>query len=356
VAAYSLSPLNRDLSVAARLEPWLAERLGTPSVEIDDFNHHDEGFSWRTYTLDARWTGSDGSLRTAGFAVRVEPEDGLLAPYDIRRQFALHQLIAGDSTVPIPELRWLELDPSYLGMPFYVMDRVRGVVPVQWLPNDPEVFPSPEARRQLGLRFVDVQAQIHSIDWRRDGGGLIEDPGDPEQAALDEVERWVRHYEEARLVELPLVRESIVWLRRNVACSGRIVICHGDYRIGNFIVRDGEIVAVLDWELAHVSDPVEDIAYSGLPLFRGRSPLLSRLLEPDEYFARYETRTGLRVDDEVFRFWTVLGLLKATASHVKACRAFEDGRVGDLRLAAMDHLTVYVLRHLAEALESVVRG
>jgi hypothetical protein len=88
-----------------------------------------------------------------------------------------------------------------------------------------------------------------------------------------------------------------------------------------------------------------------LPLWRGHSPLLSRLLAEDEYFARYEERTGLTIDAKIFRFWTVLGLLKATASHVRACRAFEDGRVTDLRLAAMDHRTIFVLRHLQDALE-----
>ena len=151
-------------------------------------------------------------------------------------------------------------------------------------------------------------------------------------------------------MELPLLRYAIDWLRSNVACSGTLTLCHGDYRIGNFMLADGTINGIFDWELAHVSDPVEDIAYSGLPLFRGRNPLLSQLLDRETFFNRYEELTGLRVDPDAFHFWTVLGLLKAAASHLRGSRAFEDGRIGDLRLAAMGHQVQYVLRHVAREL------
>lgn len=339
-----------------RLTPWLAARLSVEDVEVSDVSRHDEGFSWGTFTLDAHWREpTSGRKLTQGLAIRIEPADGLVGPYDIRHEVAVHRMVQEQATVPIPPWLWLELDPSWLGDRFYVMERVRAEVPVQWRPDDPVSFPTPAARRAIGLQFVDIQAAVHAIDWRR-YGTVLSDPGAPEHAARSEVERWAAHYEQARLIELPVVREAINWLRGNVACSGRLVLCHGDYRLGNFMLRDGQIVAVLDWELAHVGDPVEDIAYSGLPLWRGRNPLLSGLLAADEYFVRYEERTGLTIDPDVFRFWTVQGLLKATAAHVRACRAFEDGRVNDLRLAAMDHRTIFVLRHLREALDQIEAG
>ena len=104
-----------------------------------------------------------------GYAVRVEPHDGLLAPYDIDGQFRLHRAILDHSDVPMPGLYWLEHDPAVLGMPFFVMERLRGVVPVQWRGNDPAIFPSDEARREIGLQFVDIEARIHGVDWRAAG-------------------------------------------------------------------------------------------------------------------------------------------------------------------------------------------
>lgn len=337
--------------VAAALRPWLAERLRTSEVTIRGLRRHTEGWSWRTYTFDAAWRdSSDGVTRRQGFAVRAEPPDGLLAPYDIRGQYALHQVVRRHPDVPTPQLYWLELDSRVLGMPFYVMERVRGAVPVQWRGNDPAFFPTPRARHRIGLQFVDIQSAIHAVDWRGEGLTFLGEPADGEDAAARQVEHWARYFEDSVLVDIPVVRFAIGWLRSNLASSGRLALCHGDYRIGNFMLRAGRIVAVFDWELAHVSDPVEDIAYSGLPLFRGRNPMLSQLLLPEEYFRRYRERTGLRVDGDVFRFWTVLGLVKATASHVRATRAYEDGRAGDLRLAAMGHQVEYLVRHLANSL------
>ena len=283
--------------------------------------------------------------------MRVEPHDGLLAPYDIDGQFRLHRAILDHSDVPMPDLYWLEHDRDVLGMPFFVMERLRGVVPVQWRGNDPAIFPSDEARREIGLQFVDI-AGTHPR--RRLARGRSRPPGeavsDPDASARFWVDHWAALYEESVLVELPLLRYAIGWLRANVACSGTLTLCHGDYRIGNFMLADGIINGIFDWELAHVSDPVEDIAYAGLPLFRGRNPLLSQLLDRDTFFERYEERTGLRVDPAAFHFWTVLGLLKAAASHLRGSRAFEDGRIGDLRLAAMGHQVQYVLRHIAREL------
>jgi aminoglycoside phosphotransferase (APT) family kinase protein len=339
-------------AVGEALAPWFRRRLGAGELELTELRRHAEGWSWQTYTMAVEWVAAAGGERVRqGYAVRVEPSDGLLAPYDIDGQYRLHRAILDHSDVPMADLYWLEHDPAVLGMPFYVMERLEGLVPVQWRGKDPAVFPTDETRRAIGLQFVDIQAQIHGLDWH--GAGL-DLPGaawdDPMASARAWVDHWARYYEESVLVELPVMRYAIGWLRENVTCSGTLALCHGDHRIGNFMVRDGRINGIFDWELAHVSDPVEDIAYSGLPLFRGRNPLLSQLLAPEEYFARYEGLTGLRVDPAAFRFWTVLGLVKAAASHLRGSRAFEDGRIRDLRLAAMGHQVQYVLRHIAREL------
>lgn len=325
------------------LGPWLAARLGAGAVEVRDLRRHSEGFSWHTYTFTAAWDGHE-----QGFAVRREPEDGLLPPYDAAQQYALHAAVQAEGGVPMAPLRWLETDPAVLGRPFYVMDRLEGHVPVQWRPDDPVAFPTPEARRRLGEDFVGVLARIHAVDWRAAGlAAHLHVPADADAAAHSEIDRWERAYVEGALVEVPLLRAALAWLRANVATSGRVVLTHGDYRIGNVMVEGGRLVGVFDWELAHLSDPVEDIAYSALPLFRGRSPLWSHMLPRDDYLARYRERTGVEVDDEVLHFWTILGHVKAAAPHLRAARAYEDGRTGDVRLAAMGHQVLHVLRRLA---------
>lgn len=333
--------------VVRGLARWVGERLDIDVAELVDLRQHTEGFSWQTYTVTV--VATDGARR--GLAVRREPEDGLLAPYDTAQQYRIHAAVVDHSDVPMPQLTALELDPSYLGMPFYVMERLEGHVPVQWQQHDPLAFPDEGARRCLGLEFVDVLARIHGVDHRAAGLTDLGDPADSDEAARVQIEHWSRYYTDSRLIEVPALRRAIGWLHANVATSGRVALVHGDYRLGNFMIdADRHMNGMFDWELAHVSDPVEDIAYSGLRLFRGRSPLLSNLLSAEDYFTRYQARTGLVVQPEVYRFWTVLGYLKASASHLRATRAYEDGANGDLRLAAMGHQVLHVIRGLEQDL------
>jgi aminoglycoside phosphotransferase (APT) family kinase protein len=331
-----------------RLAGWLASKLGAGAVEIANVQRRTEGFSWETYTLDA---AIDGTL--CGFAIRVQPADGLLAPYDIDAQYRLHEVVHRHSAVPVAAPLWLERDPGVIGRPFYVMERVDGTVPVQW--DGEDALGAVGGRRAVGRRFVAIQALIHAIDWRAHGLGSMLRPAVREaDAAAAQLDFWGQLYARSALIEVPLLRHALGWLRANVACSGALALCHGDYRIGNFMVRGGDIVAIFDWELAHVSDPIEDIAYSGLPLFRGRRQtraLLSQLLPAEEYFELYESHTGRAVDPAIYRFWSVLGLVKAASVHLAAARAFEEGRTHDLRLAALGHQVHYVLRLLAAELE-----
>jgi aminoglycoside phosphotransferase (APT) family kinase protein len=332
-----------------RLADWLASKLGAAAVEVANVRRHTEGFSWETYTLDAT---IDGTAR--GLAMRVEPADGLLAPYDIDAQYRLHEVVHRHSGVPVAAPLWLEHDTGVIGRPFYVMERVEGEVPVQWN-GGAGVLGSAAGRRAIGRRFVAIQAMIHGIDWRAHGLGCMLTPAVREgEAVAAQLDFWGQLYARSALIEVPLLRYALGWLRANMACSGALVLCHGDYRIGNFMVRGGEIVAIFDWELAHVSDPIEDIAYSGLPLFRGRRhtrALLSQLLPAEEYFELYESHTGQAVDPAIYRFWSVLGLVKAASVHLAAARAFEEGRTHDLRLAALGHQVHYALRLLAAELD-----
>lgn len=339
--------MTEDLATA--LTPWLTSRLGVEVTELTNLRRHTEGFSWQTYTFDANWFDAGGERRTRGIAVRRQPEDGLLAPYDIVGQYRLHEMLT-TTDVPVPALIGLETDPGPLGMPFYAMERVDGVVPVQWQGKDPAIFPDEATRRRIGEGFIDTLADIHRTPWQQAGlAELLPGPGDSDPATA-ELDRWEAFLDDATLIEVPMLRTAISWCRHHLATSSEITLCHGDYRIGNFMLRDARIVAVFDWELAHIGDPVEDLAWAGLRLFRGRSPMMSQLLATDEALARYSERTGLVVDEEVFRFWSVVGMIRAAAPHLRAAAAFESGRSADLRLAAMGHQSLHVLRHLGNEL------
>lgn len=355
--AHSLSASDGTLAypaVAQALAPWFAEQLGVPEARVEAIRRHSEGFSWETYTLTLRFEDPDtGGLARRGFAVRREPEDGLVAPYDTVGQYRLHEAVLAHGGVPMPRLLALELDRSVLGMPFYAMERLEGSVPV---PNEPLPFASEAERESVGHQFVDVLARIHDVDWRAEGLRFPRVPASPDRAPHEAIEQWEEYYELSRLVEVPVLRAAILWLRANVAGSGRLALCHGDYRLGNFMVRDGRIVGIFDWELGHVGDPVEDLAWSAMPAFRGRSRRASGLLATEELVQRYADATGLRAEPDAMRFWTVLGQVKAAAIFLRGCRAFEERRATDVRLGALGYRCLYVVRELATELGILPRS
>jgi aminoglycoside phosphotransferase (APT) family kinase protein len=107
-----------------------------------------------------------------------------------------------------------------------------------------------------------------------------------------------------------------------------VTLVHADYRTGNFLCTpEGSIVGVLDWEMAHLGDPVEDVAWACIRPWRWLgNELMGGLMERDEFIQRYEQATGIPVTEEGVRFWEVLGNVKLAAIFVTGGRSFCDGR------------------------------
>jgi aminoglycoside phosphotransferase (APT) family kinase protein len=331
--------------VAQSLAPWFSAKLGRP-VTVTELSRSAEGFSWLIYTLTVRAEDpAPGEPASWDFAIKQEPDDGVLAPYDVRWQYELNRAVARQKVVPVPEVYWLETDSAILGSPFYVMERMRGDVPT---PDADQPF-RPDERSRLAGQLVDCLVSIHRIDWTAaEWDGVLRRPKAAEQAASDELDLWTDFYERATLVQLPAVQLVLSWLRANRASSGELVFCHGDYRNGNFMVDRGAIVAIFDWELAHVGDPLEDLGWCTMRAFQGRSGLVAHLLTEADFIARYEAKTGITVDPDVLRFWRVLGYVKALGSYIRGCRAFEEGRTSDLRLACFGHRGLYLIKGMLD--------
>jgi hypothetical protein len=95
------------------------------------------------------------------------------------------------------------------------------------------------------------------------------------------------------------------------------------------------ITAILDWELVHLGDPHEDLGWASLPMYMGGSKLISRLAEPEWFYARYAEKVGFKVSMDSVRYYQALSLLKLAATHMAAARCFEEGRFNDMRMPAM---------------------
>ncbi len=324
-----------DLS--ARLTAFLRARLpDAPGLRVVALERSTEGFSQETFTFEVDL----GAGPRRGYVAKREPAAGLLEPYDLEPEYrVLHTL--SDDPLPSPPTPWFTRDPAVLERPFYVMERLPGTVPVP-APGPHGTGPFTDTERAaLAPQVTDSLVALHAINWRARGLGFLGDPGPGTAAAARELERWDARIRRSALPLDPALAEALFWLRRHLPSTDEITLVHGDYRLGNFLVeRDGpdtRLAGILDWELVHLGDPLEDLAWCASPLWRAQTPWASCLVEPEALAARYAAAAGRAADPERLRFYDLLALVKMSAIMLTGIRAFADGRTGDLRMAIFDH-------------------
>ncbi len=337
--------------IEEKIKAFLQSRLpGGTTLELRHFQRHTEGWSWETFSFVAHWLDA-GAPRKQGFVVRKQPNQaGLVGTYDTRGQFTVLRAL-GDTDVSAPRVFWYELNPELLGAPFFVMEKVEGTIPLPWAETTCGPFRDAAERTSVARQFVEQLAALHAVDWHAKHLDFLGVPEPGQGAARQEVARWEAQLARVELTPIPLLQRAILWLKDRPPVSHRTSNVHGDYRLGNFICREGRIVAILDWELVHLGDPIEDLGWICLRPWRGRSTFMASLMERHALYRVYEECSGIPISEDHVRYYEVLGNLKLAVIHLTAARVFEDAKNADLRFATMGHHYVFMLKHIAELLE-----
>lgn len=307
-----------NAEAAARLARFIADHTGAPA-EVHDLERTPGGFSYETWRLRASWYDR-GERHNAALIMRKAPRAGLLEPYDASVEFRVLRVLQG-SGVPVPRVYWCDAEGAVFGTSFYIMEFITGDVPLPWGDSLPAAERA-EAHRQ----FTDALACLHGFDWEGQGLGFLgvpTDRGDPAALALDRCEEVL---ERVRLRPYPVLSEMIAHLRARRPRCPRLALIHNDYRMGNFVWRDGRIQAVLDWERVFIGDPMADVAFTRIAELAGWCSITGDMA------ARYATRSGNAIDEERVKFWGLLETLKADLVGLTGLRVFADGRSSDLRL------------------------
>jgi aminoglycoside phosphotransferase (APT) family kinase protein len=259
------------------------------------------------------------------WALRRPPLHSVLASaHDVGRE---HRVISalGDTAVPVAPAAGFCDDDQITGAPFYVMEFVDGLV----LRDDDatEALDEPR-RRRVGEAMIDVLATIHAQDPDAVGLG---DLGKREGYIERQLRRWKGQWEKAKTRELPALDETHARLSTAIPVQGPATIVHGDYRLDNLIVSpDGDINAVLDWELCTLGDPLADLGllvvywsrpYGGAP---GNVPGFPSV---DELTARYAERSGRSIAE--LDFYVAFGAWKLAAIIEGVYARYKAGAYGD---------------------------
>ncbi|MEX1194431.1 MAG: phosphotransferase family protein [Dehalococcoidia bacterium] len=309
-----------------RIEEFLRSRVpAAEGLAVSALHRIPGGASRETWSFDATWRENGGSVVSRGFILRRDPDASLLeSDRDLEFRVMAAARAAG---VPVPEMYWLEQDVSWLDRPFFVMERIDGceTSPTKVL-MDPRLFAH---REKIAQQFVAILARIHNLDWRALDLEFLGVPADESACAIKELDKWEEVVDREALEPQPVLRAAFRWMRRHSPRPAeRIVLVHADYRTGNFLCdAEGTIQGILDWEMAHLGDPLDDLGFTVIRPWRWLgNELMCGLMERDDFIRRYEAASGLSVDAESLRFWEVLGNVKLAAIFLTGARSFCEGR------------------------------
>lgn len=306
------------------------------------------GFSNLTYLL--RLGDRELVLRRPPFGANIK------AGHDMGREYRiLSGLINTNAQVPRPLL--YSEDTSIIGAPFYIMERVRGVILRNRLPNNMQI--DAEQMRGICHALIDTLVELHTLDYV--GAGLSE-LGKPAGFITRQVSGWIKRYENARTDDIPEMEQVAAWLHKNQPSESGAALIHNDFKYDNVVLDPHDltrIIAVLDWEMATLGDPLMDLgttlAYWAEPcdpteLRQFGLTSLPGNLDRHEFVQRYAERSGRDVSNILFHF--VYGLFKNGVIVQQIYYRYRQGFTNDDRFAALIHVLRADARMAARAIET----
>ena len=337
-----MAPSSIDRAVAVRdgealavepLQAYLQAHLPNADDGVLTVEQFPSGFSNLTYLL--RLGDRELVLRRPPFGANIK------SAHDMGREFrilsALHGVYA---KVPRPLLYRDDLD--VLGAPFYVMERVTGVILRARMAQADR--PSPDRMAAVAEQLAATLAELHAVDYRAAG---LDDLGRPEGYVGRQIAGWTKRYAHARTDDIPAMQEVADWLAANQPPEQGAALIHNDFKYDNVVLdpADGtRVVAVLDWEMATLGDPLMDLGTSLAYWSDPEDPPALRQLalspttlpgNPNRaaFAARYAAISGRDVSDLVFYY--VYGLFKIAVIIQQIYARYQRGDTQDPRFAAL---------------------
>ncbi len=347
------TPVTATASVAEvteALERFLANELGpvTDLVVTDVALISSIGNAREPWSFTVSWRDDDGDDDGSGDgAERVErcvllrkAEAGQLET-ELGPEFATIRAL-GSADVPVPRALWCDETGDWLGQPFFVTAFVPGTASMRPLRNEA----GDATLRSVALQLARAAARLHRFDW-----SSVDEEWDHtvtrDGVALAQLELWRDQFERHRLEAHPVLAWAFEHLAQNPPVADRISIVHGDLRFGNVLYDGHELTALLDWEMTHLGDPVEDLGWVYRKLW---SP--QRSLPFEEFLAAYTEELGSSIDPDALRWYEAFSELKHSIISLTAARSFDDGLTRNLRHADRAETVPAFSRRLLELVPS----
>lgn len=312
-----------DSEIGERIEQLLrVSIIGAHDVQAGGVERVFGGNARRAWASTVRWTDQSGASRSES-VIMLSRTNGSQVDVDPEWEYGVLSAL-GHTATRAPRAFALDVDGSVVGAPSILLERMPGRAdPLGFLRSEDR-----EGGRKLTLDFARAAAELHSSDWEGLGLGEILTSGPTDRSPLAQIESWEAQFQASRMEPHPALGYVFGWLKENVPESTRLSVVHGDFRPGNFLYQDNTVVALLDWEMAHLGDPVEDLAWAYRALW---SP--EGFVGLEEFVRSYEEFGGPKVSEHALRFYRIFSEVKFATISLRASRSFADGVSVNLRLA-----------------------
>ncbi|WP_216892260.1 phosphotransferase family protein [Nocardia alni] len=304
--------------------------------EVSEPNRLGGGSSQENWAFDATIDGPEGPVLLP-MLMRREPATGVVdTPRDV--EFALLRAL-GKTDLPVARVYALD-DGRRLGRGAMIVDRLPGRAHRGVLRDTDPLGLGERARLELAAALPTLIARVHGLDIESlDLRAVLSAPADPARAELD---RWVSELDRVELEPHPGLREVIAWLSRHLPAPVPCRLVHGDFRPANVLVDAGRVSALLDWELAHLGDPHDDLGWYTCSVYR-REHFVSGRWELDDFLRTWSAASGLAVEPERLHFWQVMSTFRLAVIALTGVRAFCEGAT-DRPAAPADQVEKLALR------------
>ncbi|MCG2621229.1 phosphotransferase family protein [Arthrobacter sp. I2-34] len=313
--------VETPVPLQGRIADFIGARVDGGAVEVSGLHRVGGGSSRENWPFDALW-GNGGSRRSHALLLRRDPQDSVVSS---DRDVEFNLLGALESTpVPAPRALWIDEAGNHFDRPSMILERCPGSAARSVLRDKDPLGLGLPGQVGLAQELCRLLVTVHRLDVGDAGlDGILQPP--PNNPAEDQLRMWLAELDRQETAPEPQLRMAATWLGDNLPDPPeRLVLVHGDFRPANVLVHEGRIEALLDWELARLGDPLDDLGWYTAPLYR-QEHFIPGFWEASDFLACYEQLAGFAVEPAALKFWQVLATFRLAVIALTSVRSFREG-------------------------------
>jgi aminoglycoside phosphotransferase (APT) family kinase protein len=322
------------------LQDYLRDKVPGFDQEIS-IKQFPGGYSNLTYLLESG--EHEYVLRRPPFGANIK------SAHDMEREFTVLTKLHEAGFTKVPDAVHLCTEEHVMGVKFYLMKRVKGIILRNRLPKDVTV--SEESFLALSKATIDQLVKLHQIDIHTSG---LDTLGKPEGYVERQVEGWIKRYINSQTDDIASMNEVAAWMQKNIPTTSKVSFIHNDFKYDNLVLNPNDltdIIAILDWEMATVGDPLMDLGTTLAYWAEGNDPDALRPFNltwmPGNFTRKevveyYHQQSGSPVDNIVFYY--AFGAYKVGVICQQIYYRFKQGFTKDPRFASL----IYVIHACGE--------